>query len=137
MKEFINKNKSIIIAISIVCLIILLFYIGLMIYSKQRLKFYEKSTNEIVTLAKNYILNNPDMIGKDIFKYLDKNEKISEGVVYVDFLDNVALAIVYDDICYTKTFKEEGLSNEYSTGICIPLINLHADLTFYDENNPE
>lgn len=136
MKEFIRKNLTTITTIFIIILIIVVLYIGLNLYNNKKIENYEKTTYEILEIAKNYASFNKSEIEKNIFNYLQLDKKVTDGVVYVNRNNEVAMAIIYDDeICFTKLFNSENAINLYSTEVCKSIINVHVNTYSYDSND--
>lgn len=130
------KKSSLIKAIIIVVIFIGLVFLGIKLYSNYLIKFYETETNKIISSAKEYVRLNPVNEDIDIFPKLDKHKKVTDGVVFVNEYNEVAAAIIYDDIsCYIKLYNYDELINYSNVEYCKSYLNVH--ILQYEKNNEE
>ena len=129
-----KKNNSLIIAIIAVIAIIGLYYLGAYLYANYLVKYYKEETDKLVPLAQSYVKSNENYYGVNIFDKLDKNKKVTDGLIYVNENSEVALAIIYDDaVCYVKYYNSDEYIDNIKPDYCQMFLNIH--IANYDKNN--
>ena len=120
-----DKGVKIVLIIVGIIVAIILGFVGIYVSVNMQLKKQYETTNKLMEEAKNYAVLNK-IYGEDIFDKLNKPKGVTDGIVYVNSDLEVSMAVVYDDVCYTKLYSSEDFVDFISHNSCIQMVILDA-----------
>jgi len=120
-----DKGVKIVLIIVGIIVAIILGFVGIYVSVNMQLKKQYETTNKLMEEAKNYAVLNK-IYGEDIFNKLDKPKGVTDGIVYVNRDLEVSMAVVYDDVCYTKLYSSEDFVDFISPNACVRMVILDA-----------